>query len=118
MAMASFSGWKLPHQDAHMSLQREHKSLKKAPLFDFNIRVSVWNAVHILRKVHSGSPAERAGLKDGEVLLEVNGELVGTLKHEDVVDRVRMSGKQISFTTITQPGLEFYTQVGIRLDFP
>lgn len=60
-----------------------------------------------------GSPAERAGIKDGELLLEVNGESVEMLKHEEIVDRVRLSGQQVSLTTITLQGLEFYTQVGI-----
>lgn len=62
-----------------------------------------------------GSPAERAGMRDGELLLEINGESVETLKHEEIVDRVRQSGQQVSLTTITSQGLEFYTQVGISV---
>ncbi|XP_049897223.1 NHERF family PDZ scaffold protein 4b isoform X2 [Epinephelus moara] len=68
---------------------------------------------HVLREMDRGSPAERAGMKDGELLLEVNGESVESLKHEEIVDRVRLSGRQISFTTITQQGLEFYTRLGL-----
>uniref|UniRef100_A0A3Q3W6Q2 PDZ domain-containing protein n=1 Tax=Mola mola TaxID=94237 RepID=A0A3Q3W6Q2_MOLML len=81
--------------------------------YGFLLRLEKTPSGHTRELVDSGSPAERAGMKDGEVLLEVNGELVGTLKHEDIVDRVRLSGKQISFTTITQLGLEFYTQFGL-----
>ncbi|XP_063751106.1 NHERF family PDZ scaffold protein 4b isoform X2 [Eleginops maclovinus] len=68
---------------------------------------------HVLRAMESGSPAEKAGMKDGELLLEVNGESVESLKHEEIVDRVRQSGEQISLTTITLVGLEFNTQLGL-----
>lgn len=66
-----------------------------------------------MRELESGSPAERAGLKDGDLLLEVNGESVGSLKHQEVVGRVRQSGQKVSVTTITPQGLEFYAKVGV-----
>ncbi|XP_068577500.1 NHERF family PDZ scaffold protein 4b isoform X2 [Cebidichthys violaceus] len=68
---------------------------------------------HVLRKMNTGSPAEQAGMQDGERLLEVNGESVESLTHEEIVDRVRLSGQQVSLTTITFQGLEFYTQLGL-----
>ncbi|XP_029303777.1 NHERF family PDZ scaffold protein 4b [Cottoperca gobio] len=68
---------------------------------------------HVLREMGSGSPAERAGMQDGELLMEVNGESVESLKHEEIVDKVRRSGQQMSLTTITRHGLEFYTQLGL-----
>ncbi|XP_061754204.1 NHERF family PDZ scaffold protein 4b isoform X2 [Nerophis ophidion] len=64
---------------------------------------------HVLRKVDAGSPAEKAGMRDGEVLLEVNGESVELLQHDDIVKKVRES-KHTSLTTITPQGQEFYTQ--------
>lgn len=72
-------------------------------------------AVHVLREVDSGSPAERAGMKDGELLLEVNGELVESLKHEQIVQKVRQSGQQVSFTAISPQGFEFFSRVGITI---
>lgn len=72
---------------------------------------------HVLREVDRDGPAERAGMQDGEVLLEVNGESVASLKHEEIVDRVRQSGKKVTFTTITPQGLDFYTQVRILINY-
>ncbi|KAM3868983.1 NHERF family PDZ scaffold protein 4b [Diretmus argenteus] len=69
--------------------------------------------VHVLREVDSGSAAERAGIEDGELLLEVNGESVESLKHEEIVERVRQGGQQVTLTTITPQGLEFYTKLGL-----
>ncbi|KAM4726219.1 NHERF family PDZ scaffold protein 4b [Anableps anableps] len=71
------------------------------------------NTYHVLREVDSGSPAERAGVQDGEILLEVNGESVDSLRHDEIVERVRLSGKQVFITTITQTGLGFYNQLGL-----
>ncbi|XP_040906756.1 PDZ domain containing 3b isoform X2 [Toxotes jaculatrix] len=68
---------------------------------------------HVLREMDRGSPAERAGMQDGEILLEINGESVETLTHEEIVDRVRKSGQKVSLTSITPQGLEFYTQLGL-----
>ncbi|XP_012720721.2 PDZ domain containing 3b isoform X2 [Fundulus heteroclitus] len=71
------------------------------------------NTYHVLREVDSGSPAEKAGMQDGEILLEVNGESVDSLRHEEIVERVRLSGKQVFLTTITQSGLGYYNQLGL-----
>lgn len=69
--------------------------------------------VHILTDVESGSAAEGAGIMNGELLLEVNEESTETLTHEDIVDRVKLSGQKVSLTTISFQGLEFYTKVGL-----
>ncbi|XP_077962255.1 NHERF family PDZ scaffold protein 4b isoform X3 [Gasterosteus aculeatus] len=68
---------------------------------------------HVLRQIESGSSAKMAGMQEGELLLEVNGEPVEPLTHEEIVDRVRLSGHQVSLTTITLKGMDFYTQLGL-----
>ncbi|XP_068600509.1 NHERF family PDZ scaffold protein 4b [Brachionichthys hirsutus] len=68
---------------------------------------------HVLREMDKGGPAAEAGISDGELLLEVNGEAVEALKHQEIVDRVRMSRKEVSLTTIAQQGLAFYTKLGL-----
>ncbi|XP_034540533.1 PDZ domain containing 3b isoform X2 [Notolabrus celidotus] len=68
---------------------------------------------HVLREMDSGSSAERAGMKDGEILLEVNGESVESLDHDEIVNRVKLSGQQVSLATITPQGLDFYSKLGL-----
>uniref|UniRef100_A0A3Q3LEK7 NHERF family PDZ scaffold protein 4b n=1 Tax=Mastacembelus armatus TaxID=205130 RepID=A0A3Q3LEK7_9TELE len=68
---------------------------------------------HVLCEMDRGSPAERAGMQDGELLLEVNGVPVESLEHEEIVARIKQSGQHVSFTTITPQGLEFYSQLGL-----
>ncbi|XP_065106251.1 NHERF family PDZ scaffold protein 4b isoform X2 [Paramisgurnus dabryanus] len=68
---------------------------------------------HRLGEVDKGSPAELGGVKEGELLLEVNGEPTDSLSHEDVVSKIKQSGYQVTLTTIQPQGKDFYTKLGL-----
>ncbi|CAL8350147.1 unnamed protein product [Lota lota] len=69
--------------------------------------------VHLLREVEAGSPAEEAGMEDGDMMLAINGEAVENMEHELIVQRIRESGQRVSLTTITLKGRDYYRQLDL-----
>lgn len=53
-------------------------------------------------------PAEKAGMKDGDLLLAVNGDDVTELDHQAVVLRIRAGRDHVTLLVIDAEGSKFY----------
>ncbi|NWY43518.1 NHRF4 protein, partial [Sylvia atricapilla] len=62
--------------------------------------------------VDAGLPAERAGMREGDRVLAVNGESIEGLDHEQTVQRIRAREDQVTLLVIDPAGDEFYHSVG------
>ncbi|EMP29006.1 Na(+)/H(+) exchange regulatory cofactor NHE-RF4 [Chelonia mydas] len=66
-----------------------------------------------LCEMDTGLPADRAGMRDGDRLLAVNGEGVEGLCHQEVVDMIRASGNQVTLLVIDPDGDKFFSSMGL-----
>lgn len=57
---------------------------KKQKSYGFSLRIEKDTAGHLIRNVEKNSPAEKAGLKDGDRVLRVNGLFVDKEEHAQV----------------------------------
>lgn len=56
--------------------------------YGFFLRIEKDTAGHLVRVVEKGSPAERAGLRDGDRVLRINGVFVDGEEHKQVGGRL------------------------------
>ncbi|XP_010217753.1 PREDICTED: Na(+)/H(+) exchange regulatory cofactor NHE-RF4 [Tinamus guttatus] len=66
-----------------------------------------------LWEVDAGLPAERAGMKEGDRLLAVNGESIEGLNHQETVMRIRAQEEQVTLLVIDPAGDKFYRSIGL-----
>lgn len=68
-----------------------------------------------MTEVLSGNVADRAGVKANDRLLEVNGEDVEDSTHEQVVEKIKLSGNDIMFLLIDEEGDRYYQNKRIKV---
>ncbi|NXH22939.1 NHRF3 protein, partial [Bucco capensis] len=80
---------------------RECKVTKKPQKsYGFCLRIEKDTAGHLIRNVEKNSPAEKAGLKDGDRVLRVNGVFVDKEEHAQVVEIIKNSGNSVVFLVL------------------
>ncbi|NXG46331.1 NHRF3 protein, partial [Psilopogon haemacephalus] len=96
---------------------RECKVTKKPQkTYGFCLRVEEDTAGHLIRNVQKKSPAEKAGLKDGDRVLRVNGIFVHKEEHAQVVEIVKNSGNSIVLLVLDDVSYEKAEKEGVNLE--
>ncbi|XP_052035636.1 Na(+)/H(+) exchange regulatory cofactor NHE-RF3 [Apodemus sylvaticus] len=75
-------------------------SKKEGQNYGFFLRIEKDTDGHLVRVIEEGSPAERAGLLDGDRVLRINGVFVDKEEHAQVVDLVRKSGNSVTLLVL------------------
>ncbi|XP_052559666.1 Na(+)/H(+) exchange regulatory cofactor NHE-RF3 [Tympanuchus pallidicinctus] len=96
---------------------RECKVTKKPKKsYGFFLRVEKDTAGHLIRNVEKNSPAEKAGLKDGDRVLRVNGVFVDKEEHTKVVEIVKNSGNSVVFLVLDEASYKNAEKEGANLE--
>ncbi|XP_072500719.1 Na(+)/H(+) exchange regulatory cofactor NHE-RF3 isoform X2 [Notamacropus eugenii] len=83
--------------------------------YGFFLRIEKDVEGHLVRVIEQGSPAEKAGLQDGDRVLCVNGVYVDKEEHFQVVDLVKKSGNSVIFLVLDGASYEQAVKKGINL---
>nr|XP_025949090.1 Na(+)/H(+) exchange regulatory cofactor NHE-RF3 [Dromaius novaehollandiae] len=101
------------YKSQKMVLSKENANLKLLPLkpqlvelqkgtsgYGFYLRMKRNTGGHVIKDVDSGSPAAKAGLKDNDILVAINGERVEALDHEQVVEKIKQSEEKVALLVV------------------
>nr|XP_009941582.1 PREDICTED: Na(+)/H(+) exchange regulatory cofactor NHE-RF3 [Opisthocomus hoazin] len=96
---------------------RECKVTKKPQKrYGFYLRIEKDTAGHLIRNVEKNSPAAKAGLKDGDRLLRVNGVFVDKEEHAQVVEIVKKSGNSVVLLVLDDASYQKAEKEGVNLE--
>lgn len=68
--------------------------------YGFNLHAEKGKQGQYIGKVDDGSPAERAGLKQGDRIIEVNGVNIGNETHKQVVQRIKAIASEVQLLVV------------------
>uniref|UniRef100_A0A8C3FHM1 PDZ domain containing 1 n=1 Tax=Chrysemys picta bellii TaxID=8478 RepID=A0A8C3FHM1_CHRPI len=84
--------------------------------YGFYLRIEKNKLGHLIRNVEEGSPADRAGLKDGDRILRVNGLFVDKEEHAQVVEMVKRSGNSVTVLILDDASYEKAEKEGVNFE--
>ncbi|XP_076451002.1 Na(+)/H(+) exchange regulatory cofactor NHE-RF1-like isoform X2 [Babylonia areolata] len=88
--------------------------------YGFNLHAEKGKAGQFIGKVDEGSPAEAAGLKAGDRIVEVNGTNIGNENHQQVVGRIKAGGDETRLLVVDPETDQHYKEEKkvVRGDLP
>ncbi len=83
--------------------------------YGFNLHAEKGKPGQFIGKVDEDSPAEAAGLRDGDRIVEVNGVSVVDETHAQVVTRIKSVPNLVKMLVIDTEGEQYYKERGIPI---
>ncbi|XP_016378796.1 putative PDZ domain-containing protein PDZK1P1 [Sinocyclocheilus rhinocerous] len=86
---------------------------KRADGYGFILKEVPKHAGHYIGEIDKGSPAERAGLKNMDRLVAVNGQETDNCRHEQVVEKISQQGNKCSLLVLEAETEKMYKLGGV-----
>lgn len=102
----------LPEQRVEL-LPRLCHMVKGEHGYGFNLHSDKTKRGQFVRSVDPGSAAERADLRSGDKLVEVNGANIEGLRHSEVVALIRAGGQEVRLLVVDQATEQLFQRLGI-----
>lgn len=77
--------------------------------YGFNMQAHPVRPGQFVWGVDAGSPAEAAGLVDGDRIIEVNGDNVERATHSEVVEKIKSISGEVKLLVVDPDADEFFT---------
>jgi C-terminal processing protease CtpA/Prc len=78
------------------------------PGYGFNLHAEKTRTGQYIGKVDPGSPAEAAGLREGDRIVEVNGTNIAMENHQQVVERIKAVSDETKFLVVDESTDNYY----------
>ena len=76
--------------------------------YGFNLHAEKSKSGQFIGKVDEGSPAQLAGLREGDRIVEVNGVNIANENHRQVVERIKSIANETKLLVIDEEGDKWY----------
>ncbi|XP_022650405.1 Na(+)/H(+) exchange regulatory cofactor NHE-RF2-like [Varroa jacobsoni] len=83
--------------------------------YGFNLHADKAKRTQFVGVVDLNSPAESAGMKRNDKIIEVNGENVENLTHREIVDRVKAVPNETTLLVVDDATYKYYFDRGIQI---
>ncbi|CAF0992341.1 unnamed protein product [Brachionus calyciflorus] len=89
---------------------RSHKchlvKTSKTELYGFDLKSYKHDGKHYAKGIQSDSPASRAGLKENDLIIEINDEPISGLERDQVIKKMVKHSKHVELTVISEKDMK------------
>lgn len=83
--------------------------------YGFNLHAERDRPGQFIGTIDDGSPAQAAGLQEGDRIIEVNGANIESESHKQVIERVKAGGNETSLLVVDTEADQYFKKNGISI---